>query len=49
MITAGIILLLLAAFGVLRSLTIPLGVILVISGIIVDVLHFVIHGFALLF
>lgn len=49
MITAGIILLLLAAFGVLRSLTIPLGVVLVIAGACFAVLHFIVHGFALLF
>lgn len=49
MVIAGIILLILGVCGVLRIVTLPLGCLLVILGLVWDIVHFVGHTVALIF
>ena len=49
MVFTGLVLLFLALCGIARALFVPLGLLLVVCGVIWDVLHFVAHGVALIF
>lgn len=49
MVVIGVVLLVLAIFGIARPLTVPLGVALVVIGLIVDILYFLGHTLTLIF
>ncbi len=49
MVILGIILVVLAAFGVARIITLPLGCLLIILGLVWDTMHFIGHTVALIF
>lgn len=49
MVIAGIVLLILAALGVWRALTLPLGAILLICGVIWDIIAFTGHAITAVF
>lgn len=49
MVIAGIVLVILALIGIARTITLPLGVLLVLIGIAWDLLYFAGHTVALIF
>lgn len=49
MVVLGLIFVVLGLFGVARALTLSIGAVLILFGVIFDVLHFVGHTIALIF
>lgn len=49
MVVVGIILFVLGCCGIARIITLPLGCLLIIIGVLMDVLHFIGHTVALVF
>lgn len=49
MFLIGLILIVLGLFGVARSFTLPLGVILAVCGAMIDVIYLFFHSLALIF